>query len=105
MKQAVNILCDRLYPTTFGEMIDALIIMNLRMWHAQELFFDLDKLTTLPHEEIVPLLTYTTRLNLLRNHAMDGIDAVLAEYLQRRFPQLQQPRQVPLSHTIIWEPL
>lgn len=38
MKQAVNILCDRLHPTTFGELIDALIIMNLRMWHAQELF-------------------------------------------------------------------
>lgn len=105
MTQTVNILSDHLHPATFGELIDALIIMNVRMWHAQELFFDLDKLTALPHKEIVPLLTYTTRLNLLRNQAMDGIDAVLAEHLQRRFPQLRQHTQAPLSHTILWEPI
>lgn len=106
MNENVNILTDQLKPHTFGEMIDALIIMNIRMWHAQELFFDLDKLTTLPHDQIVPLLTYTTRLNLLRNQAMDGIDAALTLQLKKRFPSLEiSPDSNPSTpSTIIWEP-
>lgn len=103
MNTGTNILRDRLAPRTFGEMIDALIVMNLRMWHAQELFFDLDKLTALPHDDIVPLLTYTTRLNLLRNQAMDGVDAALAELLSRRFT-IRQGHDSVASGEIIWEP-
>ncbi|MCS7000659.1 MAG: hypothetical protein RML15_08635 [Bacteroidota bacterium] len=103
MNRTANILRDRLAPRTLGEMIDALIIMNLRMWHAQELFFDLDKLEALPCEEIIPLLTYTTRLNLLRNQAMDGIDARLAEQVQRRFP-LPSHHSPKTPLTVIWEP-
>lgn len=100
-----NILTDPLRPHTIGEMIDALIIMNIRMWHEQEQFFDLEKLTALPCESIVPLLTYTTRLNLLRNRAMDGIDALLAQQLSKRFPEILDTSE-PLDDdsTIIWEP-
>ncbi|MCX7930016.1 MAG: hypothetical protein N2663_04785 [Chlorobi bacterium] len=103
MNRTLNILQDRLFPCTFGEMIDALIVMNLRMWHAQELFFDLEKLTAMPHENIIPLLTYTTRLNLLRNQAMDGIDAHLAKHLSQQSPI--ETSDHPTNHDdIIWEP-
>lgn len=105
MMETLNIHTDQLHPRSFGEIIDALIIMNIRMWHAQELFFDLDKLYALPHDQVLPLLTYTTRLNLLRNHAMDGIDAKLAEQLERRFPELRTHQQPEATETIIWEPV
>ncbi|KXB97523.1 MAG: hypothetical protein AA908_06605 [Chlorobi bacterium NICIL-2] len=105
MTRQQNILTDLLRPQTLGEMIDALIITNIRMWHEQEKFFDLEKLRALPCDQIVPLLTYTTRLNLLRNRAMDGVDALLAEQLSRRFPDILQPLPPPTNDsTIIWEP-
>ncbi len=105
MNRQQNILTDTLQPQTIGEMIDALIIMNIRMWHEQEHFFDLEKLTAMPCDRIVPLLTYTTRLNLLRNRAMDGVDAFLAKHLRRRFPRILE-RTSPANDdsTIIWEP-
>ncbi|GIV54676.1 MAG: hypothetical protein KatS3mg039_1194 [Candidatus Kapaibacterium sp.] len=105
MTRTVDIRHDRLGPRTFGEMIDALIIMNIRMWHAQELFFDLDKLYALPHDQVLPLLTETTRLNLLRNQAMDGIDALLATHVERRFPRRDAQHQQPQTTDIIWEPV
>ncbi len=104
MTAPINILNDTLRPRTVGEMIDALIIMNIRMWHAQELFFDLDKLYALPHDRVLPLLTYTTRLNLLRNQAMDGIDALFAAQLEKRFPGIASKEQLQTNETIIWEP-
>jgi|GEM_PF-1299662 hypothetical protein len=105
MTRQQNILTDPLRPQTFGEMIDALIITNIRMWHEQEKFFDLEKLRALPCDQIVPLLTYTTRLNLLRNRAMDGVDVLLAEQLSKRFPDVLQPPSPPdKDSTIIWEP-
>jgi hypothetical protein len=39
MNRQQSILTDTLQPQTIGEMIDALIIMNFRMWHEQEHFF------------------------------------------------------------------
>jgi len=104
MMHTVNILRDRLQPHTMGQMIDALIIMNIRMWHAQELFFDLEKLYALPHDQVLPLLTETTRLNLLRNQAMDGVDALLARHLSERFPHLPTQQSQP-QNDIIWEPV
>ncbi|RMF36531.1 MAG: hypothetical protein D6747_00115 [Chlorobiota bacterium] len=104
MTHQQNILTGPLHPQTIGEMIDALIITNIRMWHEQEKFFDLEKLRALPCDQIVPLLTYTTRLNLLRNRAMDGVDALLAEQLSRRVPDILQPPPPTNDSTIIWEP-
>ncbi|GIV49623.1 MAG: hypothetical protein KatS3mg038_0144 [Candidatus Kapaibacterium sp.] len=105
MTRQQNILTGPLRPHTIGEMIDALIITNIRMWHEQEKFFDLEKLRGLPCDRIVPLLTYTTRLNLLRNRAMDGVDALLADQLSRHFPEILQPTPPPNNDsTTIWEP-
>jgi len=105
MNRQQSILTDTLQPQTIGEMIDALIIMNIRMWHEQEHFFDLEKLTAMPCNRIIPLLTYTTRLNLLRNRAMDGVDALFAEQLRVRFPRIHE-HTMPANDdsTIIWDP-
>ena len=82
----MNIITTDLEPQTFGEFIDALIIANLRMWHAQEVVYETETLRAMTHAQMFDFLKQATWLNLLRNRAMDGLDATLAAEIMERNP-------------------
>jgi hypothetical protein len=86
----MNILTTDLNPQSFGEYIDALIIANLRMWHAQEIVYETETLTAMTHAQMFDFLKQATWLNLLRNRAMDGLDASLAAEIMKRNPAVER---------------
>lgn len=103
-----NILKDRLQPQSFGEQIDALIITNIRMWHAQEVLFEEDTLAHLDKEGMFNTLKVATALNLERNVYMDGSDASFARTLEQRHPHIAAQLRTATHNadqTIIWEQL
>jgi len=73
---------DNLEPQTFGEFVDALIIVNIRMWHAQETVYEIETLEKLTHGQMFDFLKNATWLNLMRNRMMDNLDSTLAVQLQ-----------------------
>ena len=103
MAENVNIISDELEPTNFGEFIDALIITNLRMWHAQEFFYELDLLKKLSKDEMYDKLKYGSWLNLQRNFQMDGLDAVFAAQLAERHPNLLAQQNETVDNELLWE--
>ncbi len=103
METRTNILLDELEPQNFGEYIDALIITNLRMWHAQEFFYELDLLKQLTKDEMYEKLRYGSWLNLQRNFQMDGLDAVFAASLATRHPSVLEQNEHKVDHERIWE--
>ncbi len=86
----MNILTTDLEPKTFGEFIDALIIANLRMWHAQEVVYETETLSAMTHTQMFDFLKQATWLNLLRNRAMDGLDSSLAAEIMERNPAIER---------------
>ncbi len=99
-----NILKDPLQPTTFGQQVDALIIANIRMWHAQEILFDLDALNALSKDGMYSTLKYATWLNLERNVYMDGTDGAIVEHLAHVHPSVKQQVATTTNSTeVIWE--
>lgn len=101
----MNILTTDLQPKTFGEFIDALIIANMRMWHAQEVVYETEKLNAMSREEMFDFLKQATWLNLLRNRAMDGLDASLTAEILKNKPDIER-RDAPLpmaGQLPLWE--
>ncbi len=101
----MNILTTDLHPTTFGEFIDALIIANMRMWHAQEVVYETETLNAMSREEMFDFLKQATWLNLLRNRAMDGLDASLTAEILKNKPDIER-RDAPLpmeGQLPLWE--
>ncbi|MBI3259117.1 MAG: hypothetical protein HYZ54_06565 [Ignavibacteriae bacterium] len=86
----MNIITTDLEPKTFGEFIDALIIANLRMWHAQEVVYEIETLNAMTHPQMFDFLKQATWLNLLRNRAMDGLDSTLAAEIMERNPATER---------------
>ncbi len=105
MEQGTNILVDELHPNSFGEFVDALIITNLRMWHAQEFFYELDLLRQLDKEQMFDKLKYGSWLNLQRNFQMDGLDATVAALLEQQHPGALKAATQKTEHELIWEKL
>ncbi len=103
MSQLSNIINDELDPQSFGEFVDALIITNLRMWHAQEFFYELDLLKKLSKDEMYEKLRYGSWLNLQRNFQMDGLDAVFAAQLAERHPDIVKQQNETVEHELLWE--
>ncbi len=100
---STNIIVDELEPTNFGEFIDALIITNLRMWHAQEFFYELDLLKKLDKDQMYEKLRYGSWLNLQRNFQMDGLDAVVAAQLAERHPSVMNQTNDSVEQELLWE--
>ncbi len=100
---ATNIISDDLDPQNFGEFIDALIITNLRMWHAQEFFYELDLLKKLDKDQMYEKLRYGSWLNLQRNFQMDGLDAVVAAHLAERHPAILEQSNDSVQQELLWE--
>jgi hypothetical protein len=105
MELAENIITGELRPQSFGQFIDALMITNMRMWHAQEFFYELDLLKQLSKEEMYDKLRFGSWLNLQRNIQMDGLDASLAARLNTMFPELELLKEEVSEQTTIWEKL
>jgi len=104
MSTSFNILKDSLQPTTFGQQVDALIIANIRMWHAQEILFDVDALNSMDKDGMYSTLKYATWLNLQRNVYMDGTDGAIVEHLAQKHPSvIQQIATTKTSTEIIWQ--
>lgn len=101
----MNILTDELHPQTFGEFVDALIIANIRMWHAQEIIYEPKTLDNLSRNEMFAFLKEATWLNLRRNYAMDGLDNSLAEQIIAKHPNIERRDQPMLmeGQPLIWE--
>lgn len=101
----MNILTTDLEPKTFGEFVDALIIANLRMWHAQEVVYEIDTLNAMTHSQMFDFLKQATWLNLLRNRAMDGLDSTLAAEIMERNPETERiDKSIAMDGQLpIWE--
>jgi hypothetical protein len=80
----MNILKDKLAPKTFGEFIDSLIITNIRMWHAQEIVYEVETLEKLSKEEMFDFLKDATWLNLMRNKMMEGVELSFSSILSEK---------------------
>ncbi|NJO93455.1 MAG: hypothetical protein HC820_02150 [Hydrococcus sp. RM1_1_31] len=101
----MNIIKDELIPQSFGEFIDALLIENIRMWHAQELIYETETLDNLTREEMLNFLKEATWLNLMRNSAIDAVDSSFATQIVTQYPNIER-RDVPVSmkgQLPIWE--
>jgi hypothetical protein len=101
----MNILEDTLDPKTPGEYIDALIISNIRMWHEQEVVYEIDTLKNLTLEKMFSFLKKATWLNLERNQQMDGLDWKLLEKISKKHPSvLENNNQITFtSEKPLWE--
>jgi len=92
----MNILTDHFDPKTFGEFVDALIITNIRMWHAQETIYEPDIWKRLSRENLIDFLKKSTWLNLQRNFQMDGLDGSVVEKIVEQHPNIER-RDRPIS--------
>jgi hypothetical protein len=101
----MNILSDDLTPLTFGEFIDALIITNIRMWHEQELIYEIETLKKMTKEEMLEFLKKATWLNLKRNFSIDSLDNMLADDIMRRHPDIKRRDELLAMNeqTLIWD--
>lgn len=84
----MNVLSDKLEPQTFGQFVDALILANIRMWHAQEVVYETETLEKMSRDEMFHFLKQSTWLNLERNFAMDNLDAALARQISEKHPNV-----------------
>jgi hypothetical protein len=101
----MSIIDGPLDLTTPGAIIDALIIVNIRMWHAQELIYEEEIFETLSQPQLVDYIRQATQLNLDRNSLMDRLDAAVAALFVDKFGEnILQPRaDAPIDRTAIWE--
>jgi hypothetical protein len=98
-----NILSGELKPQSFGAYIDALIITNMRMWHAQEGLYELDVLDSMTKDQMFSVLKKASWLNIERTKFMDGTDASLVEMLERLHPGCGNRSQRNADQETIWE--
>lgn len=80
----MNILTDDLKPTTIGEYIDSLIITNIRMWHKQELVYEIENLERMSLDEMFDFLKDSGWLNLVRNRMMEKVDENFGAKLNKK---------------------
>jgi hypothetical protein len=84
----MNIIKEDIIPETFGEFIDSLIIANIKMWHAQEMVYEVETLKKLTLESMFRFLKESTWLNLARNQMMEGVDSAMSNRLMDKHPDL-----------------
>ncbi len=76
---------------TFGNLIDKLITVNTKMWHTQEILYEIRRMTPEQFEEkygkdlkgLHKLLDRACNLNVQRAQLMDEIDRFLVESIKQ----------------------
>jgi hypothetical protein len=101
----MSVIDGPLQLDTPGAVIDALIIVNIRMWHAQELIYEEEIFESLSQPQLVDYIRRATQLNLDRNALMDRLDATVAALFVDRFGAeiLQPAADVRIDRAGIWE--
>ncbi len=100
-----NIIAEELKPRTFGEFIDALIIINIRMWHEQEIIYEIETLKKMKKKDMFEFLKRATWLNLQRNFSIDKLDGILEDKLMELYPDCKQKDKPTFmdEQKLIWE--
>jgi hypothetical protein len=75
---------------TFGNVVDKLITVNMKMWHTQETLYEIRRMTPDQFEAkfgndlkgLHELLARACNLNVQRSHLMDEIDSLLVQAIR-----------------------